>query len=837
MNSEKVKRKLALFYHPLFQNIVQQFVTAFQAPQNNVDLLIFTEINLRIQKVILNELDINDSLSSALTDWVREIETLSQSGPRSPSTTNKAEREQEIVKQIKLLLEKTPFTRSLPDQAYLDFFGQQGARLDPAIVLDKLSVDGFAKFLFDLCYSWCEDLDIELFSFFLLALLYQTTYFFAPNQLRTKSFEETGAFIESILTQLKQIKARYQRYQKMDLVSYDGFYEWNYLPNRLREIKAKVLDSFQAFPKDKGLISAHIESMYKTCVFQIMQKELSKPTTTHFLVFPKESADTKGANSSVDIDSFTDSPFMLQGIGSKTTTHAKTQPKMKKIVMPGESEQQAVAKEQGGDTIRVHSVKAIETFIEEGEDSPVVMTKKGLVAKESKLYPIWENEISEANSLCTTQIFDNMGSTKVTNNPKDEEKPFEKIVKPASGEPKKKEDKILKLNLLYRGSTPKGRLRQPEELILKNPPNFFQKIPAGYEGRTSVSPTLFASKRRPMKLSPDKDFKSQDDISVDNKLSAFLSERATARTLTPNHHRTHRKMILNNVNLLNEVNIELDKEKEVKKETSIRIIKYFGTASENILKPNSAHRSKHRGRIYNRDQSAEENKQQLDKSSRLNLTNKSNFGGFENENDTTVKSVKGIHHIDFQSVPLEEARKVGKSEKPRKKEKYVHPIFTKNLKANTSARVTPVREEISSFRESRNSGLNESPLLFLDVDRSYNDHYGNLVNKINNESYGPIKLDHPKSVGTKPGFVSIRQALNDFMVGKDSKDLFDKMKNKVERNKKTQEIRMKKILKPAAENNNKRGLGILQVLPGVERKKMESQLQQDLFKRSYDHVM
>lgn len=835
MNSEKVKRKLALFYHPLFQNIVQQFVTAFQAPNNAVDLLVFTEINLRIQKVILNELDINDSLSSALTDWVREIETLSQTPPTGSNYPNKAGRDEEIIKQIKVLFEKTPFTRSLPDQVYLDFFGQQGARLDPLIVSDKLSVDGFAKFLFDLCYSWCEDLDIELFCFFLLSLLYQSTYFFAPNQLRTKSFEETTAFIESILTQLKQIKARYQRYQKVDLVNYDGFYEWNYLPNRLREVKVKIMDSFQAFPKDKGLISAHIESLFKTSTLQIMQKDLSKPTTIHFLVLLKENNDVKAPHSSVDMDNSGDSPLALQGIGNKTF-HAKTQGKLvKKIPLPSDEKPSDQTGKEQGETIKIHGIKTIDTFVEEGEDSPIITSKKGGLPKQSKLFPIWEHEMSEANSLSTTQIFDNQGSTKVTSHPRDEEKLLEKTIRSAAGgEPKKKEDKILKLNMLYRGSTPKGRLRAVEDLILKNPPNFFQKTPGGYEGRTSASPTLFTAKRRPMKLSPDKNFKSQDEISVDNKISAFLSERANARTPTPNNHRTHRKMILNNINLLNEVNLDLDKEREQKKDTGVRIIRYFGTASENILKPNSAHRTKHKGKIYNRDQSVEENKQ-LDKSTRLTLANKSAMaGGFDNENDTTVNSVKGMHYIDFQSTPLEDARKSGKSEKTRtKKEKYVHPIFTKNLKANTSARVTPVREEIASFRESRNSALNESPL--FDVDRTYNDNYGNLVSRIKDDSYGPIKLDHPKSVGSsKPGFVSIRQALNDFMVGKDSKELFSRMKHKVERTKNPQEIRMKKILKPA--ETHKRGLQILQVLPGVERRKMENQLQNDLFKKSYDQL-
>jgi len=38
-----------------------------------------------------------------------------------------------------------------------------------------LSVDGFGKFLFDLCQSWCEDLDIELYCFFLLGLMINIT--------------------------------------------------------------------------------------------------------------------------------------------------------------------------------------------------------------------------------------------------------------------------------------------------------------------------------------------------------------------------------------------------------------------------------------------------------------------------------------------------------------------------------------------------------------------------------------------------------------------------------------------------------------------------------------
>jgi hypothetical protein len=63
------------------------------------------------------------------------------------------------------------FPPAITEADYTKFYEQQRGKEIYQVVVTQVSSDVIVKFLFDLCMSWCQNLDIELHTYFLLALL------------------------------------------------------------------------------------------------------------------------------------------------------------------------------------------------------------------------------------------------------------------------------------------------------------------------------------------------------------------------------------------------------------------------------------------------------------------------------------------------------------------------------------------------------------------------------------------------------------------------------------------------------------------------------------------
>lgn len=69
-----IDRKLAIYYHPLFQEVIRNILLLFNLPNNNtfeIGLLEFVEFNLKLQKSLLPTFELENALVSALNDWVK----------------------------------------------------------------------------------------------------------------------------------------------------------------------------------------------------------------------------------------------------------------------------------------------------------------------------------------------------------------------------------------------------------------------------------------------------------------------------------------------------------------------------------------------------------------------------------------------------------------------------------------------------------------------------------------------------------------------------------------------------------------------------------------------
>ncbi len=84
-----IDRKLAIYYHPLFQEVIKNILLLFAIPAGEpfeIGLLEFVEFNLKLQKSLLPSFETENALVSALNDWVKEVaECLSYEGMVSTS--------------------------------------------------------------------------------------------------------------------------------------------------------------------------------------------------------------------------------------------------------------------------------------------------------------------------------------------------------------------------------------------------------------------------------------------------------------------------------------------------------------------------------------------------------------------------------------------------------------------------------------------------------------------------------------------------------------------------------------------------------------------------------
>ena len=564
MSNEKLTKKLALFYHPLFQNTVIEWILSFHVDQTVMDIMTFIEINLRIQKVIIPEFEFTNSLSSAVTDWVRELESLSTKKENSHHVSDKHKSSKEITRNITEMIQGIPFDLIASGDTYISFFRHHREQLPSHYLMDKLSFSAFAKFLFDLCYSWCEYLDIELFTLFLIGLLYQVTTFQTANLLTVRPFNQIKGFTESFIAQIKRHKTHYNRYKEAELSSYESWYEWNYMPSRLREIKKRVIESLMKISKDDTLppnsIVSHLGELYDASISQLVLGDLDKPTTSHFEYILKDKKPKYNQDLSYSVESNFSPSMMPSKVQYEREMKFNTYKKVhKKLAIPIFGK--AVAQNQQEEMVRVHTIARADVF-REGADEFLEGNNISM-QNDNHLAPIWEREVSEDGSVTTDaennenkaeeETFDarSQGESEVSNQPIP-------VVDPKTQFRKKKE-----LRSQFSDSTNTQFLRDPKLLLEHNNAmvDMFRN-PFLMEENVSDGQKFVENRLAPRE--PLEEEEGEDEIELkerlQNKFHLLLStqeekKRRQFRKLTPQKRAPY--SVLTNANLFNEILAEV----------------------------------------------------------------------------------------------------------------------------------------------------------------------------------------------------------------------------------------------------------------------------------------
>lgn len=117
----------------------------------------------------------------------------------------------------------------------------------------RINKEVYNKFVFDLCSTWCEFLDIELFTYFLIAIYVQISQ---GTTLATSQFKPTEAITPidlEFMEEFEEIKAIYSKNKKKELRYYRAWCEWNYL--RINDIgEALILQLDQVHEHDSRIL-------------------------------------------------------------------------------------------------------------------------------------------------------------------------------------------------------------------------------------------------------------------------------------------------------------------------------------------------------------------------------------------------------------------------------------------------------------------------------------------------------------------------------------------------------------------------------------------------------
>jgi len=257
------------------------------------------------------------------------------------------------------------------------------------------------------------------------------------------------------------------------------------------------------------------------------------------------------------------------------------------------------------------------------------------------------------------------------------------------------------------------------------------------------------------------------------------------------------------------INPELEDLGSLNSIKSVRVVKYNGSASESVLKASSnptSTRNKPFMKPPSGGGSGFDDNRVFTRVKRMNLTVTGKAGGQlspeEEQNMSGSLFLRGgdksTHELQIGLEPEEKPMRV-----IRKPERFIgHPVFGRATPIGISSRITPVND-------GRISNMS------MDADRSAHlEGLGGMASK----------TVFTKTVSARPMSISIKDALNEFVSKDNTKELFDRMKQKVEKNKKVQEIRMKKLVRSPKKN------GSLGGLPAIDRKKLETFLSTELFK-------
>ncbi|CAD8173203.1 unnamed protein product [Paramecium octaurelia] len=260
MNKQQdINRRLALFYHPLFLQLVDLWMSLLG--DTKIGFITFIELNIRLQKALLIEFQLKNAFISALNDWVREVQDCYDLKTLYIIEPINIENE---MKQL-------PFEPTLTTLDYNNFMIEFQDNPARQFLNVKINSEILGKFFFDLCSTWCNHLDIELFHFYGLTLFFAVTRGDKIKQSQLMSLNDVQTLPRTFFEDFCNLKCTYLKFKKKNLLYYRAWCEWNYL--RMPEIGENMFDKLVSYYPD----DARVEDFYDyfSNMIEIVSKEIT----------------------------------------------------------------------------------------------------------------------------------------------------------------------------------------------------------------------------------------------------------------------------------------------------------------------------------------------------------------------------------------------------------------------------------------------------------------------------------------------------------------------------------------------------------------------------------
>lgn len=230
---------MAIFYHPLFQEIISQWIHIFQGEPSSelqMNFTTFVEFNIKVQKCLLPNFDLNIAFVSALNDWAKEI---SECFTFKDLYLNKEYKQQNLENYILSQVTDLKFPSVLTPDNYQSLIEQFHTHESFKLVNFQISIEVFSKFLFDLAATWCEYLDIELFSFFIITIFLNITEGKTIKGSKLRATEAISNLPIQFFQIFENMKVQYNLKKKKQLTYYRAWCVYNYL--QLNDIAERII--------------------------------------------------------------------------------------------------------------------------------------------------------------------------------------------------------------------------------------------------------------------------------------------------------------------------------------------------------------------------------------------------------------------------------------------------------------------------------------------------------------------------------------------------------------------------------------------------------------------
>ncbi|CAI2376110.1 unnamed protein product [Moneuplotes crassus] len=215
---EELRKKIALYYHPLFQASLAQWIIQMQTKNyTTLSMEQYRDLNIRIQKSLILDFDYDAAASSAFEDWKIDIE--------------REKFDQEFESKKKEDDSNSPSPDKVKDYSK-----------------ETLDYERLSEFFFDLCLSWCQHLDIETFLYFLNGVFLNITTGAHISISNFKKLENINVLSIGFFDTLIKYRTDLENTQEQD---YKDWYDWNFKRTHeiVKRVEANLANIFD--PQDK----------------------------------------------------------------------------------------------------------------------------------------------------------------------------------------------------------------------------------------------------------------------------------------------------------------------------------------------------------------------------------------------------------------------------------------------------------------------------------------------------------------------------------------------------------------------------------------------------------